>query len=238
MACSMGVQMAYDMKIKKLQVYGGFLLLIHQLNGKWETRDSKLIPYNKYIQKLTQTFKSITFKHVPRESNQIVDALATLSSMFNVAFNEDMQPIRIEKREAPVYCMSVEQEFVRKPWYHDIKHYITCREYPFGTSENSTRAIRKLAMNFFLSTEMMYKRNYDMTLLRCVEALKAKIILEEVYEGVYGTHANGHMMARQIMCVGYYCLTMESNCIKYARKCHNCQIYANKIHVLASPSMY
>ena len=33
-ACSMGVQMAYDMKIKKLQVYGDSLLVIHQLNGE------------------------------------------------------------------------------------------------------------------------------------------------------------------------------------------------------------
>ncbi|KAA0054926.1 Retrovirus-related Pol polyprotein from transposon 17.6 [Cucumis melo var. makuwa] len=47
--CSMGVKMAYDLKIKKLQVYEDSLLVIHQLNREWETRDSKLIPYNKYI---------------------------------------------------------------------------------------------------------------------------------------------------------------------------------------------
>ncbi|KAA0033845.1 uncharacterized protein E5676_scaffold49G00050 [Cucumis melo var. makuwa] len=83
-ACSMGVQMAYDMKIKKLQVYRDSLLAIHQLNGEWETIDSKLIPYDKYIRELAQNFESITFKHVPCENNQIANALATLSTMFNV----------------------------------------------------------------------------------------------------------------------------------------------------------
>ena len=30
----------------------------------------------------------------------------------------------------------------------------------------------------------------------------------------------------------YYWMTLENDCIKYVRKCHKCQIYADKIHVL------
>ncbi|XP_038885983.1 uncharacterized protein LOC120076287 [Benincasa hispida] len=116
-ACSMGVRMAYDMKIRKLQVYGDSLLVVHQLNREWETRNSKLIPYNKYIRELTQAFKSITFEHVPRENNQVVDALAILSAMFNMAYNEETQPISIEKREASAHYMSIEQESDEKSWY-------------------------------------------------------------------------------------------------------------------------
>ena len=33
------------------------------------------------------------------------------------------------------------------------------------------------------------------------------------------------------MRAGYYWLTLESDCIKYARKCYKCQIYSDKIHV-------
>ena len=63
-----------------------------------------------------------------------------------------------------------------------------------------------------------------MTLLRYVDASEAKRILEEIHEGVCGTHANGHMMVRHVLHVGYYWLTMELDYIKYARKCHKCQI--------------
>ena len=55
--------------------------------------------------------------------------------------------------------------------------------------------------------------------------------MHEIHEGVCGTHASGHVMARQIMRAGYYWMTLENDCINYVRKCHKCQIYADKIHV-------
>ena len=58
-----------------------------------------------------------------------------------------------------------------------------------------------------------------------------KKIIHEIHESVCGTHASGHMMTRQILRVEYYWMTLESNCINYVRKCHKCQIYADKIHV-------
>ena len=87
-------------------------------------------------------------------------------------------------------------------------------------------------MGFFLDGEVLYKKSKDQILLRCVDAIEAKKIMHEIHEGVCGTHANGHVMARQIMRAGYYWMTFENDCINYVRKCHKCQIYADKIHVL------
>ena len=74
-----------------------------------------------------------------------------------------------------------------------------------------------------------------MVLLRCVDVEEAKQIMTEIHEGICGTHANGHIMPRQILRSGYYWTTMESDCIKYARECKKCQIYMDKIHAAASP---
>ena len=68
--------------VKLLKVYGDSTLVIHQLKGEWETRDHKLIPYQTYIKELAEFFDEISFHHVPREENQMADALATLASMF------------------------------------------------------------------------------------------------------------------------------------------------------------
>ena len=38
-------------------------------------------------------------------------------------------------------------------------------------------------------------------------------------------------MARKMLRAGYYWLTMESDYCKYVKKCHKCQIYADKIHI-------
>ncbi|MCQ7416346.1 DDE-type integrase/transposase/recombinase [Salmonella enterica] len=222
------------MKIEKLQVLGDSLLVIHQLRGEWETRDAKLLPYKQLITRLSQQFDQITFDYSPRENNRIADALATLAVMFNVDFDEGVQPIKIDKQDVPASCMNIENESDEKPWFQDIKQYLKCGTYPPNALENDKRTLRRLAMKFFLNGEILYKRNYDMVLLRCVDATEANQIMKEIHEGICGTHANGHMMARQVLRAGYYWLTMETDCIKYARECHKCQIYADKTHAPSS----
>ena len=86
-------------------------------------------------------------------------------------------------------------------------------------------------MEFFLDGEVLYKKSKDQILLRCVDATEAKKIMREIQEGVCGTHVSRHVMARQIMRAEYYWMTLENDCINYVRKCHKCQIYADKIHV-------
>ena len=44
------------------------------------------------------------------------------------------------------------------------------------------------------------------------DTYKAQKILEKIHEGVYGIHANGHKMARQIMRLGYFWMTIERDC--------------------------
>lgn len=42
-------------------------------------------------------------------------------------------------------------------------------------------------------------------------------------------------MAKKILRVGYYWMTMETDCFKYIKKCHKFQIYTDKVHVPATP---
>ncbi|KAG8488285.1 hypothetical protein CXB51_018002 [Gossypium anomalum] len=236
-ACIMGVRAAIERKIKVLEVYGDSALVIYQLKGEWETRDPKLIGYRKLVLKLAKEFDDITFCYLPKDENQMADALATLASMIKVNKQEDVKPIRISIYEIPAHCYNIEEDKEREdhPWYHDILQYVKNREYPDQASENDKRTLRRLAIDYVLDGDILYKRRKDQVLLRCVDAIEAKKILEEVHEGVCGTHANGFTMARQIMRFGYYWSTMERDCINYAKRCHKCQIYGDKIHVPPSP---
>jgi len=83
--------------------------------------------------------------------------------------------------------------------------------------------------------KMSYKRNHDMVLLRCVDAKEAKLILKEIHEGTFGTHMNGHAMAKKIMRARYFWLTMENDFCIHVRKCHKCQVYADKANVSPMP---
>ena len=70
-------------------------------------------------------------------------------------------------------CMSVEVEADGKPWYHDIKAYIKNSEYLPSAIDSEKKFILRMACQFFLSGDVLYKRNHDSTLLRCVDASEA-----------------------------------------------------------------
>ena len=46
-------------------------------------------------------------------------------------------------------------------------------------------------MGFFLDGYTLYKKSKDQILLRCVDADEAKKIVQEIHEGICGTHASG-----------------------------------------------
>ncbi|XP_006584310.1 uncharacterized protein LOC114420514 [Glycine soja] len=203
-ACALGIRATINFRVKLLKVYRDLALVIHQLKGEWETRDQKLIPYQAYIKELMELFDDISFHHIPREENQVADALATMSSMFKIGFHRDLSCIDIKCHIKPAHCCLIEEEEDGKPWNFYIKRYIKDNEYLPEASDNDKRTLQRLAASFLLSGDVLYKRNHDMVLLRCVNANKAEQILLEVHEGSFGTHANGHAMDRKILRVGYY----------------------------------
>ncbi|KAK2423436.1 hypothetical protein QL285_033889 [Trifolium repens] len=234
-ACIMGLEAAIDLRIKILEVFGDSALVIYQVKGEWETRHPKLIPYRAYIMELIKHFDEITFHHFPREENQVADALATLSSMYKVNFHNEAPLIKVERKVEPAVCTVAEGGLDDEPWFYYIKRYLTKQEYPKNASSIDRKTLRRLASQFFLNGEVLYKRNHDMVLLRCVDKREADLLITEIHEGSFGTHANGHAMAKKILRAGYYWLTMEADCFHYVKTCHKCQIYADKVHVPPTP---
>ena len=94
-ACIMGLEEAIDLRIKNLNVYGDSALVINQIKGEWDTRQQGLIPYKDYTRKLLPFFNKIEFHYIPREENNMADALATFSSMIIVNQWNDVPKINV-----------------------------------------------------------------------------------------------------------------------------------------------
>ncbi|XP_017629227.1 uncharacterized protein LOC108472228 [Gossypium arboreum] len=115
----------------------------------------------------------------------MADALATLASMIKANKQEDVGPIQMSISEVPAYCYNIkEEEKDNYPWYRDILRYVRDREYPEQATENNKRTLRRLACEYVLDGDILYERSKDQVLLRCVNGVEARQILEEVYEGV------------------------------------------------------
>ncbi|KAA3483263.1 reverse transcriptase [Gossypium australe] len=109
-ACIMSIRAAIECKIKVLEVYGDSALVIYQLKGERETREPKLINYQRLVLELIKEFNDITFCYLSRDKNQMAGTLATLASMVKVNKQEDVKPIQMSIYEAPTYCYNIEEE--------------------------------------------------------------------------------------------------------------------------------
>ncbi|XP_070054761.1 uncharacterized protein [Nicotiana tomentosiformis] len=65
-ACILGLRLAIDMNVQKLLVIGDSDLLVHQVLGEWDTKNTKILPYLYCVQELIKRFTKIEFKHVLR----------------------------------------------------------------------------------------------------------------------------------------------------------------------------
>ncbi|XP_021665127.1 uncharacterized protein LOC110653683 [Hevea brasiliensis] len=184
------------MKVKKLEVYRDSVLIIYQVKREWQTKDPKLILYQKYLLEMIKKFEEISFTHMGHDKNQFVDALATLAVATQMEEDQEGQLLRIKARSKPAYYLMIEEKVDGKPWYYDIYRYIQNKEYPPGANKSEKRMIKRLPMGYFPSGEILYKRSFNGKLLRCVDANEAKRILFETHEDNCTTHANGHMRAK------------------------------------------
>ncbi|XP_026392711.1 uncharacterized protein LOC113288000 [Papaver somniferum] len=244
-ACIAGLRAALELSVKKLKVYGDSLLIVNQTQKVWKIKEEKLVSYHECLMRLVEKFDCITFHHLYRDKNQFANVLAALASLIPIPGDSTVKPIEVARREQPSYCYAVEIEAETNngdPWYHDIKNYLEDRTMPDGLSRKERRYIQCMSFQYMILGGVLYKKYYDEILLRCVDGDEPRRLLREIHEGICGPHMNGHMLSRKILRMGYYWTTMESDCFKYVKRCHKCQIHANllyltptELHPLTSP---
>ncbi|XP_077232166.1 uncharacterized protein LOC143866923 [Tasmannia lanceolata] len=208
-----------------LDVFGDSILIICQTNGNWKTRDDKLIPYNTYLESLVRKFRNITFTHLSRTKNHFADALATLASMLDISATMEVQPLEVRLQWGPSHVNAIEiaaRCSDGKPWYTDFKNFISGKGHLPEASGKERRSLQKLASNFVICGEELYRRSFDEIQLLCIDEDQAAELIEQTYEGVCGPHMNGKMLSRKILRLGYYWPTMEADCYAYVKKCHKC----------------
>ncbi|XP_015079568.1 uncharacterized protein LOC107023394 [Solanum pennellii] len=170
--------MAIDMIVHELLVIGYSNLLIHQVQGEWTMKNSKIIPYVLYVHKLWKSFRKIEFRHTPRIQNELADALSTIASMIKHLDTDYIDPLDIELKEHPVHCSHVEAEPDGLPWYFYIKKYLESKNYLEDATSNQKKSIRRMTLNLFLSGEILYRKNPNLGLLGCVDVVEAAKLIE------------------------------------------------------------
>jgi hypothetical protein len=97
------------------------------------------------------------------------------------------------------------------------------------------KTLRRMAIEYYIDREILYKRSFDETLLRCMNESKANKALREVHRGIYTIYMNGHVMTRQMQRARYFWMTIEKDCIEFVQKYYKWQVYSDKINAPLMP---
>ena len=166
-------------------MYGDFLLVINQANEEWKVKEERLKPYSSYLKTLIKDFNKCLFIHLSREENQMVDALATLSSIWDKLTGIVMKTLVIMKIRAPCYggelVMNTQIGPEEKPWFYDIQKFIKERKYAEEANSKEKYALRVLACNYTSHDGVLYKRMLNGTHLRCLKKDEVEEVMREIH---------------------------------------------------------
>ena len=73
-----GLQLAHEMGVRYLEVYGDTKLIVNHVKGEYEVRHEDLVPYYHVVIKIANSFDGFYIDHVSRSQNTRADTLAAL----------------------------------------------------------------------------------------------------------------------------------------------------------------
>jgi hypothetical protein len=85
------------------------------------------------------------------------------------------------------------------------------------------RKVQRQALKYVMLDNMLYRRTLDGLLLKCLGSDQSRIAMEQVHEGIYGTHQSAHKMKWLLHHVRFYWPTMINDCFRYYKDCESCQ---------------
>ena len=83
--------------------------------------------------------------------------------------------------------------------------------------------IRRKATSYWLSEDhKIYKCSFSRPYLLCVHLELTESLLEELHEGICGSHTGGRSLAHRATTQGYWWPNMQREALEYVRKCDQC----------------
>ena len=93
--------------------------------------------------------------------------------------------------------------------------------------------MRRKAPRFWLSEDQkLYKHSFFGPYLLCINLETLELLLEELHEGICGSHTKGRSLSHRAITQGYWWPIMQKEAQEYVKKCDQCQRFAPNIHQL------
>ena len=90
-----------------------------------------------------------------------------------------------------------------------------------------TRKLRYKLTKYLLLDDQLYYKTVDGVLLKCLNQEEAKVLMGEVYEGIYGAHQSAYKIKWIIHRTGYFWPIILEDYFEYYKGHQDCQRFGN-----------
>ena len=229
-ALLMGMMMVQKMRGKAVKVFLDSKLVVGQVRGDLEARDPRMQEYLCQIRSIQERFEVFDLSHIPRSGNTHADSLATLATssaqdLPRVILVEDLYtPTSI-----PQGIPRIHQIKLGLSWMDSILLFLEKDILPEEKSV-AEKVGRKAPRFWLFKDRKLYKCFFFGPYLLCVHPEATESLLDELYEGVYGSHIGGRSLSHRALTQGYWWPNMQNETQEYVKKCDHCQRFTPNIH--------
>eukprot|EP00253_Pinus_taeda_P005905 PITA_05905 len=231
-----GLYKAISLKVQYLKVFGDSEIIVKQ------SYDNQIIEEDEHdsqIKEITQEnaipkpvvkledlydikdrFRPVTNTKIQSSTLRILAGASNIPESSDTGPTEEINQVSVTDSESQ---------------YVDLIFYLKNGHAPPHLSYKSKRAIRLKEKTFTIIDNVLFKKNYDSILLRCLEKIESQKVLQELHDGPAGGNFGADTTAHKIIHAGYYWPTLFRNTHEYVRKYLNCQTASGRQRKSAFP---
>ena len=190
-----GMSMVQKLGGKSVNMFSDSRLIVGQVNGELEAKDERMQEYLDQAKHLRSRFDSFSLLHISRSGNTHADSLATLATssaqcLPRVILVEDLHKLSVMKIEV----IHVHNIRVGPSWMDPLVLFL--KEDILPEDKCEADKIRRKTSRFWLFEDLKrYKRSFSRPYLLCVHLEAIELILEELHEGICGSHTRGKSLS-------------------------------------------
>ncbi|XP_025640821.1 uncharacterized protein [Arachis hypogaea] len=196
-ALLVGLRLAKEVGIFSLKVHCDSLLVVQQVNGHFQVRDSLLEKYLNSVKTMMKSFQNFEILHMPREQNCRANILSKLATYIVTDQTEKLNHLTLTESSLDTKSiLSVSQE---EDWRSTFIRYLKSGQIPEG---ENPRTFRYKANQYTLLGADLYRQGISRPLLKCLGRAEVETAMDEVHDWICGYHTGSRSLATKILRAG------------------------------------
>ena len=175
-------------------------------------------------------FDLFSLSHVSRSGNTYANSLAMLATTSAGSLPRIILVEHLDRANKVAKGMvHIHKVRVGPSWMDPIVRFLKDDILPEEKLE--AEKIRRNAPRFWLFEDhKLYKCSYSGPYLLYIHPEASELLLEELHEGICGSHTRGRSLSHRALTQGYWWPRMQKEALEYIKKCDQCQRFALNIY--------